>query len=134
MDSNSTIIEVNTDEKNFYDKVDEYINSLAEKFRENNISLFKLICQYGILTNTFEAAQFVNLNDACPIELKNVNVDNLKPITIIESAKLYSCGSKTGRTCNCRGKCGTKTCPCKKDNVLCFTKCHSKRGGCLNIE
>ncbi len=59
---------------------------------------------------------------------------NLKPITIIEALKLYSRGFTTGRTCNCRGKCETKTCPCKKENVFCSTKYHSKRGGCLNME
>ncbi|CAF1424404.1 unnamed protein product [Rotaria sordida] len=107
---------------------------IVEKLEQNNIFSFKLICQYGVLTNTFEASQFLNLKDACPTELKNLDVANLKPITIIEASKLYSRGSTTGRTCNCRGTCGTKTCPCKKENVFCSTKCHSKRGGCLNME
>ncbi len=107
---------------------------IVEKFEKNKIFLFKLVCQYGVLTNTFEAGQFVNLKDACSNELKHVNVDNLKPITIIEASRLYSRGSTTGHTCNCRSKCAARTCPCKKANVFCSTKCHSKTGGCLNME
>ena len=37
MASNSTIVEVNNNEKNYYDKVDEYINSLSGKFREKSV-------------------------------------------------------------------------------------------------
>ncbi len=33
MESNSTIDQMNNDEKNYYVKVDEYINSLDKKFR-----------------------------------------------------------------------------------------------------
>jgi hypothetical protein len=86
------------------------------------------------LTNTFVAGQFVNLKDACPNELKHVNVDSLKPISITEASKLYSRGSITEHTCNCRSKCATETCPCKKANVFCPTKCHSKIGRCLDME
>ncbi|CAF1350347.1 unnamed protein product [Rotaria sp. Silwood1] len=101
---------------------------------KNDTFLYKLICQYGALENTFEIGQFHDLKDACPHELKDVEVDNLKPTTIIEASKHYSRGSTTGRTCNCRTNCAAKTCPCKKENVFCSTKCHSKRGGCLNME
>ncbi len=106
---------------------------IVEKFEKNKIVLFKLICQYGILINTFEAGQFVNLKDACSEELKRIYVNNLKRIIIIEASKLYSRGSTTGRTCNCQGQCTTKTCPCKKENVFCSTKCHSKRDDCSNM-
>ncbi|CAF1680811.1 unnamed protein product [Rotaria magnacalcarata] len=107
---------------------------IVEKYERNNILLFKLICQYGSLNNTFEAGQLMNPKDACPHDLKLVNIDDLKPIIIIEASRLYSRGSTTGRTCNCRGNCAMKTCPCKKENVFCSTKCHSKRGGCLNMD
>ena len=93
-----------------------------------------MICQYGILDNTFEVGQFVDLKDVCPYELKKVKADKLKPITIIEASKLYSRSSTTGITWNSRSKCEKKTCPCKKENVFCSTKCHSKRGGCSNMD
>jgi hypothetical protein len=88
---------------------------------------------YGVLENKFEVGQFVDLKDACPNELKQTNVGNLKSITLIEASKLYSRCSTTGHTCNCRGKCSTRSCPCKKENVFCSTKCHSKEGGSSNM-
>ncbi|CAF3902852.1 unnamed protein product [Rotaria sp. Silwood1] len=107
---------------------------IIEKKENDNGFLYKLICQYGVLQNTFEVGQLVNLNDACPDELKKIKVDDLKPITLIEASKLYARGCVTGRTCNCRSKCSTKTCPCKRSNVSCSTKCHSKKGTCSNME
>ncbi|CAF1541598.1 unnamed protein product [Rotaria sp. Silwood1] len=83
---------------------------IIEKNEKNNVSLYKLICQYGISQNTFEAGQFMNLKDACSNELKQTGVSTLKPIAIIEDSKLYSRGSTTGRTCNCQGNCATKSC------------------------
>ena len=54
--------------------------------------------------------------------------------TIIEAFKLYVRGSISGRTCDYKGKCFTKQCPCKKANVFCSTKCHSKLGPCKNMD
>jgi hypothetical protein len=38
----------------------------------------------------------MNLKDACPDELKQIDVSTLKLISIIEASKLYSRGSTTG--------------------------------------
>ena len=48
--------------------------------------LYKLICQYDILQNRFKAGQFMNLKDACPNELKQIDVSSLKPIILIEAS------------------------------------------------
>ena len=42
-------------------------------------------------------------------------------------------GSISGRTSDCRGKCFTKQCPCKKVGVFCATKYHSKLEPCKNM-
>jgi hypothetical protein len=78
------------------------------------VFLYKLTCQYGVLENTFEVRQFVNLKNTCPNELKQINIHNFKTITIIEVSKLYSSGSTTGRTYNSRRNCKKKTCSYKK--------------------
>ncbi|CAF4344818.1 unnamed protein product, partial [Rotaria magnacalcarata] len=57
-----------------------------------------LLCEYGVLQNTFDAEQSVNLNDAYPDELKQIDADKLKSITLIEASKLYARGCVTGRT------------------------------------
>jgi len=107
---------------------------IIEKTEKNDRFLHKLICQYDVLENKFEVGHLLNLKDPCPNEFKQMNVDNLKTITLIKASKLYSCGYKTGCTCNCHGKCATRTCPYKKENVFCSTKYHSKRGACSNMD
>ncbi|CAF4617305.1 unnamed protein product [Rotaria socialis] len=69
----------------------------------------------------------------CPVELKQLVIDNLKGITFIEACKLYARASASGRTCDCKGKCVSKQCPCKKNGVFRSTKCHSRRGCCKNM-
>jgi hypothetical protein len=76
---------------------------------------------------------FVDLKMVCPEELKRLLIDDLKDITFIEACKLYVRASTSGRTCDCKGKCASKQCPCKKNGVFCSTKCHSKGGCCLNM-
>ena len=68
---------------------------LLKKLKKNDRFLYKLICQYGVLGNVFEVGQFVNFKDACPNELKQMDVDNLKTIILIEVSMFYSCGSTT---------------------------------------
>ena len=71
---------------------------------------------------------------ACPKELKHMGVDDLKDITLIEACKIYVRASITGTTYDCKGKCATKQCSCRKMGVFCSTKSHSKRGVCVNMD
>ncbi len=70
---------------------------------------------------------------ACPEELKQIVIGDLKDITFMEACKLYVRGSTICHTCDCKGKCGTRQCPCKKMGMYCSTKWHSKRDGCSNM-
>lgn len=92
-----------------------------------------MVCQYGKLENTYAVEDLIDLKMACPEELREIVINDLKTITFIEACKLYVRASTTGRTCDCKGRCATKQCPCKKMGVSCSTKCHSKRGGCANM-
>ena len=103
------------------------------KLVQDNIPTYKLVCQYGKLENTHLLEHLVDLKMACPEELKQTVIDDLKDITFIEACKLYVRASVTGHICDCKGKCGIKQCPCKKAEVFCSTKCHSKRGDCANM-
>jgi hypothetical protein len=106
---------------------------IVEKIEQDKQITFKLACQYGKLESTYPIEHLVDLKMACPEELKQIVFDDLKDITFIEACKLYVRASTTGRTCDCKGKCTTKQCSCKKMGVFCSTKCHSKRGCCKNM-
>ncbi|CAF4583990.1 unnamed protein product, partial [Didymodactylos carnosus] len=106
---------------------------IPEKNRKNDDLVFKLVCQYAKLQNAFSVENLVDLKSAYPQELKQLNVDELKGISFIEACKLYVSGAVSGSTCDCKSKCTTEHCPCKKANVSCSTKCHSKRGACQNM-
>ncbi|CAF4989283.1 unnamed protein product, partial [Rotaria sp. Silwood1] len=79
------------------------VNHLSNDASSINTPLTSKPSSVTIPTSTQHSTIRAAASNACPIELKNVNVDNSKPITIIEASKLYSHGSTTGRTCNCRG-------------------------------
>ena len=61
---------------------------IIEKTEKDTTFLYKLSCEYGVLQNNFDAGQLVNLNDAYPNELKQIDADKLKPMTLIEVSKL----------------------------------------------
>jgi hypothetical protein len=106
---------------------------IIEKIVEDKNAMSKLACQYGKLENLYSAEHLVDLKMACPEELKQLVLDDLDNITFVEACKLYARASITGHTCDCKGKCNTRQCRCKKMGVFFSTKCHSKRGGCKNM-
>ncbi|CAF1117180.1 unnamed protein product [Rotaria sp. Silwood1] len=106
---------------------------IVEKIETDKKDTFKLVCHYGKLENIYSIEHLVDLKLACPDELKQIVINNLKDITFIEAYILYVRILTTGRTCDCKGKCSIKQCSCKKIGVFCSAKCHSKRGGCANM-
>ncbi|CAF4061215.1 unnamed protein product [Rotaria sordida] len=122
---------------NTFDRTNTNANLLPcliiEKIEKDGKITFKLACQYGKLENMYSVEHLVDLEMACSKELKQIIIDELKDITFIEACKLYVRASITGKTCDCKDKCATKQCSCKKMKVSCSTKCHSKRGGCTNM-
>ncbi|CAF4599169.1 unnamed protein product [Rotaria magnacalcarata] len=106
---------------------------IIEKLEKDGKITFKLACEYGKLEIPYSIEHVVDLKMVCPEALKHIVIDDLNGITFIEACKLYVRTLTTGRTCDCKGKCATKQCSCKKMGVFCSTKCHSKRGGCANM-
>ncbi|CAF1366379.1 unnamed protein product, partial [Didymodactylos carnosus] len=106
---------------------------IVAKSSKDGTGVFRLACQYGKLLNLFPVQDLVDLKSSCPQELRQTDVNALDNVTFIEACKLYARGSVSGSTCDCKSKCATKHCPCKKAGVPCSTKCHSKRGQCNNI-
>ncbi|CAF1480649.1 unnamed protein product [Didymodactylos carnosus] len=104
------------------------------KEKKHEDYVFKIVCQFGQLDKGFGIESLIPMQAACPVELKSLKLDELKDISLIEASKLFVRGSVNGATCDCKSLCATKHCPCKKANVKCSTKCHSKKGDCKNKE
>ena len=103
------------------------------KTEEYKNMTFRLSCQYGKLEGKYSVEQFVDFKMARLEGFNHIVIDDLKDITFIEACKCYVHASTTDSTCNCKDKCGTKHCLCKKMEVLGTTKCHVKRGACTDM-
>jgi hypothetical protein len=51
----------------------------------------------------------------------------------VQASKLFARGNPCA-TCDCKAKCRTKTCPCRRASIACSTKCHAKIGKCMNVD
>ncbi|CAF1445148.1 unnamed protein product [Didymodactylos carnosus] len=107
---------------------------IISKEKKNDDITFRLACKFGKLQNSYTVESLIDLKEACPADLKTIDVEELEDISFIEACKLYVRSAVNGVTCDCKSQCATKHCPCKKSNVACSTKCHSKRGQCKNMQ
>ncbi|CAF1155664.1 unnamed protein product [Didymodactylos carnosus] len=107
---------------------------IISKEKKNDDITFRLACKFGKLQNSYTVESLIDLKEACPADLKAIDVEELEDISFIEACKLYVRSAVNGVTCDCKSQCATKHCPCKKSNVACSTKCHSKRGQCKNMQ
>ena len=61
------------------------------------------------------------------------SVLNTKTLPLRELARLESNGTGQGFwKCSCKKSCKTGRCKCKRNNVLCNSKCHFTRSTCYN--
>ncbi|CAF0806594.1 unnamed protein product [Didymodactylos carnosus] len=91
-----------------------------------------MACKFGKLAIAHTVESLIDLRSACSSDLKLNEVNSLGEITVIEAAKLLVHGAVSSAICDCKTKCGTKHCPCRKVGVACSTKCHVKQRECLN--
>ncbi|CAF0810356.1 unnamed protein product [Didymodactylos carnosus] len=107
---------------------------IISKVTKESDVVFRLVCQFGEIQNLYTVESLVDLKSSCPTQLKSVDFSKLDGITFTEACKLFVRGAISGKTCDCKGECNTKHCPCKKQGVFCSTKCHSRRGACKNMK
>ncbi|CAF0800118.1 unnamed protein product [Didymodactylos carnosus] len=122
---------------------DSYLNIVNKKRKEYDahlkttsklLNINNCVVSINTLQNSYTVESLIDLKEACPADLKAIDVEELDDISFIEACKLYVRGALNAVTCDCKSQCATKHCPCKKLNVACSTKCHSKRGQCKNMQ
>jgi hypothetical protein len=100
----------------------DLINVLAYITKINKAHMtYQLATKYGIIAGWHTRNKF----HICKQKLlKLEGLDLSKELSLREISRLHSvCGGQGFQKCNCLGKC-ERNCSCKKNNVLCNSKCH----------
>ena len=90
---------------------------------------YELCCAAGCLTILFARSQFDRVVTESTFA---VNLDR-KIDSVREAVKLLSVGGGQGMLkCNCSGQCDSNRCSCKKNNLICNSRCHGGNTKCAN--
>jgi hypothetical protein len=107
---------------------------MIEKRSDNpDIPMYHLISPYGRLSISFPVHQLIPMSGIQPTLLKTAKFKDSETITFVQASKLFARGNPCA-TCDCKTKCRTKTCPCRRASIPCSTKCHAKLGKCMNMD
>ena len=94
----------------------------------NNTLIFKII---GILKQLYARSQFTTCSENL-ISLSDIPQE--KQISLRSAATEQSIGNGQGFfKCTCITKCSTNRCVCRKNGVLCNSKCHQNQS-CTNFD
>lgn len=63
-----------------------------------------------------------------------VNWQEMRPVSEVAAKRVVSVATNPEVSCNCRGKCDTRRCPCRKADRLCHSRCHRGNSDCVNHE
>ncbi|KAF0361281.1 retrotransposon nucleocapsid protein [Gigaspora margarita] len=90
--------------------------------------MYRLVCRFGVLDQTFSAGVVLPLGPKEYPELDNPQTNTT--VSMIEAARLQSNTLASNKVYNCRGDCLTARCICKKANIVCGSGCHPKNSKC----
>ncbi len=90
----------------------------------------RLGTETGVFKNLFQRSMFGILSNNDFLKIEEVPTD--KEISVREAATAFSAGHGQGMVkCSCKTSCDTNRCKCKKQNVLCNSRCHNSLA-CVN--
>ena len=98
----------------------------------NNIT-YSLISAFGRIATGFPVHQLISMYCSKPAELQHINYETVATISFVQASKMFARDNATA-TCDCKAKCITKLCPCKRASISCSTKCHPRHGKCRNVQ
>lgn len=89
---------------------------------------YKLACEAGVLSNYFHRNAFqLGSNNVIYPEMNMT-----QKISVREAVAKLSLGTGQGVIrCDCKGAC-QRNCTCKKNSLLCKSRCHQKSSNCAN--
>jgi hypothetical protein len=98
---------------------------------------YRLAAKGGVLRNVYPRSELILENDATP-ELRGLadaltNWRTMRLLSVREALAIISpTGGQGFFKCNCQGKCDDRKCKCKKNNLKCNSRCHTKSSCCVN--
>jgi hypothetical protein len=91
-------------------------------------NLYELCCEAGVLEQMYARNAFDRVETELHLEMK-LHVK----IGLRSAVRELSIGGGQGMVkCDCTGACANKRCGCKKNNLLCNSKCHGGNSSCKN--
>jgi hypothetical protein len=98
-----------------------------------NSGRFQLGCKFGVLQITYEASELHLCETRDFPELDDIPE---KRISLREAALMQNQSNITSICCNCAGKCMTRICICKRNEISCGSNCHKRciNSNCENCE
>ena len=92
-------------------------------------NIHELACEAGVLNIKFARNCFEKLDS----KVLNVKIKLDKALSVREAASEIDIGGGQGMLkCNCKGECANRVCTCKKNNLLCNSRCHHNNSKCKN--
>ena len=93
-------------------------------------------CPSGIIDTAFNHIDLIDMRNVHFEILKTLNPQQLSTISFTKAVRENS-GFKNKlkssvSICNCKVKCDSNRCACRKNNIICSTKCHPGGDQCLN--
>jgi hypothetical protein len=85
--------------------------------------VYQVATLYGIISDSFSSSDFTDLSNTVSAELRKLDIKTLSTISFIQASQKFT-NFKSNRPCKCAGSCDTNRCPCKKQSIQCFNKCH----------
>lgn len=89
---------------------------------------YELCCAAGVLNGYWARSQFDRFDTAKEYP---VNLD--RTVGLREAVRITTVGGGQGLLkCNSNGRCDNNKCKCKKNNLLCNSRCHHGNAVCIN--
>lgn len=93
--------------------------------------MYRLLSPFGQLNTLVPVHQLVPMSEIQSSTLEEISFENTESISFEQALELFARDNSTAK-CDCKTKCRTKHCSCRRAGVGCSTKCHVKLGQYAN--